>query len=52
MYIKIIKGGEKYIMKKCLLLASLVTFVAGILTNNVASFLSFNQPKSPSMLVK
>jgi len=39
-------------MKKYFILAGLVVFVAGILTNSVASFMALNQPKSPSMLVK
>ena len=40
-------------MKKiCFVLAGLVVLVAGVLTNSVASFSVFNQPKAPSMLVK
>lgn len=46
-----LKGGE--IMNKIyFILAGLVILVAGIFTNSVASFSVFNQPKSPSMLVK
>lgn len=37
-------------MKKFAIVSGLVTLAATIFSNCVASFMAFNQPKSPSML--